>query len=318
MPKPYKRKDSSYYWFKYTINGKPHYISLKTTKKREAEEIVAHLIASRESNFLKFRHKTWADLDAELRCSYHVNDQKTLDWFLHRLGPRKLSDLGVQDFYVLMVIRSKQVSRATVNRNFNIARSLLNKAVTELGWIPSAPKIKRLKENEYIPHILTKEEERMLLIVLPQHLKDIVQFALATGLRKSEIVNLTVDMLSDDFNYLSIPSSLMKNKQPHKIPLHDDAQEVLRRLPGQGMYPHLFKYNGKPIKDPAGTAWKNALKKCNLKIRFHDLRHTWATRKAAEGASALQLQKLGGWKSLRMLERYVSLQADDFKNLPGY
>ena len=55
MPKLTKERQF-YYWFKYTINGKPHYISLKL-QKREAEEIVAHLITMGEQ-LLKFRHKT--------------------------------------------------------------------------------------------------------------------------------------------------------------------------------------------------------------------------------------------------------------------
>jgi integrase len=42
-------------------------------------------------------------------------------------------------------------------------------------------------------------------------------------------------------------------------------------------------------------------------FRFHDLRHTFASRLAMEGVDLLTIKKLGGWNSLSMVQRYAHL-----------
>jgi integrase len=53
-------------------------------------------------------------------------------------------------------------------------------------------------------------------------------------------------------------------------------------------------------------AWRNACKRAGLKgLRFHDLRHTWASWLMQAGVPAYAIQSLGGWASPKMVERYV-------------
>ena len=47
------------------------------------------------------------------------------------------------------------------------------------------------------------------------------------------------------------------------------------------------------------------------KLRWHDLRHTWATWHAQAGTPAIVLQALGGWKDARMVRTYTHLAALD-------
>ena len=42
-------------------------------------------------------------------------------------------------------------------------------------------------------------------------------------------------------------------------------------------------------------------------FRFHDFRHTFASRLAMNGANDRTIMTLGGWKSPRMLDRYSHL-----------
>jgi integrase len=42
-------------------------------------------------------------------------------------------------------------------------------------------------------------------------------------------------------------------------------------------------------------------------FRFHDLRHTFASRLAMEAVDLLAMKDLGGWKSLAMVQRYAHL-----------
>jgi integrase len=63
-----------------------------------------------------------------------------------------------------------------------------------------------------------------------------------------------------------------------------------------------------PLTDrPIGTkAWTTALKRAGIDdFRWHDLRHTFATWHRQAGTPIYELQRLGGWKTSSMVERYA-------------
>ena len=54
-----------------------------------------------------------------------------------------------------------------------------------------------------------------------------------------------------------------------------------------------------------GRAFREALKKAKIEnFRFHDLRHTFASRLAQEGVDLYLIQRLLGHKDPRMVQRY--------------
>ena len=92
------------------------------------------------------------------------------------------------------------------------------------------------------------------------------------------------------------------------------TKEPLNKLRNQ-----IFKYQGRPIKDPARSAWRKARRDCGLSdFRFHDLRHTWTSRGVKKGLTEAQLAYLGGWKSTRMVRHYTNLNDLKISDLPGY
>ena len=55
-------------------------------------------------------------------------------------------------------------------------------------------------------------------------------------------------------------------------------------------------------------AWKAALIRADIEdFRWHDLRHTWATWQRQVGIPTHELQRLGGWRTGAMVERYAHL-----------
>ncbi len=61
-------------------------------------------------------------------------------------------------------------------------------------------------------------------------------------------------------------------------------------LPGKAWSPGAFK-----------AAWRKATRKAGWTIRFHDLRHTWATHMLRSGVPIETVAKLGGWSSTQVL-----------------
>lgn len=96
-----------------------------------------------------------------------------------------------------------------------------------------------------------------------------------------------------------------KNGKAHSVPLNEAALRVLEKRKGDHQT-HVFTYEGNPIVQVNTKAWRNALVRAGIEdFRWHDLRHTFATWHREAGTPTHELQRLGGWKTLEMVERYA-------------
>ncbi len=146
-----------------------------------------------------------------------------------------------------------------------------------------------------------------LLSELPVHQRDIVLFALATGLRQSNVVKLTWDQVDLQRKMAWIPGDKAKGKEDIHVSLSQFSVELLQRQLGRHKE-RVFTYAGKPINQVNSKAWKNALKRAGIEnFRWHDLRHTWASWLVQNGTPMYDLQEMGGWKSSEMVRRYAHL-----------
>jgi integrase len=101
-----------------------------------------------------------------------------------------------------------------------------------------------------------------------------------------------------------------KNRRAIAVPLNDDAIALLQRQIGK--HPaRVFTYAGKPITTANTKVWYVALERAGINnFRWHDLRHTWATWHRMAGTPTHELQRLGGWKTASMVDRYAHLAPD--------
>jgi len=321
-------KNGKNYYYNFQYKGNRFQGSTKTDNYDKAFEIYLEKKNQITSHRFKYIDKTFKELVDRYYKSYSSNDQRALDWFLKHLGDRKLEEISGPELKQLQEFKAIRVKGSTVNRQFAIIRSLLNKAVTDLGWLSQVPKFKKEKELEPPKKVLSAYEQDKLMRYLPPHLKRIVIFALNTGLRKSTIVNLNYDMYDFSERKLYIPAEIMKTKKSLNIPLHLEAHKAIMNteygsIHTRGLGTNLknrpiFTYNGKRIKDPGASAWRRAKRKAGVNIRFHDLRHTWATRSIEEGMPVAYVQFLGGWSSPKMMQRYISISPENLKELKRF
>ena len=97
-----------------------------------------------------------------------------------------------------------------------------------------------------------------------------------------------------------------KNGEDRSIRLSDRALRILLALEPKDSGP-VFTYNGNAIKD-VKTAYDKARKKAGLEdVRFHDLRHTFASRLVQQGLPLYEVMHMTGHKSLVMVQRYSHL-----------
>ncbi|MGA2631846.1 MAG: tyrosine-type recombinase/integrase [Terriglobia bacterium] len=234
------------------------------------------------------------------------------------LGKHRLSDLTAEHAERFKVERSKVVSPATINRELGNLKHILRMAI---AW-------KFLEANPFaeskLLHVpgrpertLGEDEEGKLLSacnnVRSQHLRPIVVLALNTGARKGEILGLKWSQV--DFANRTIFVIEAKSEQGRRIiPMNDTVYDLLSRLPRKRGTQLVFpspRNPGHRMRDHK-VGFAKAVRLAKIPhIRFHDLRHTFASRLVRSGADLVTVQKLLGHARITMTSRYAhSLMAD--------
>ncbi len=143
-------------------------------------------------------------------------------------------------------------------------------------------------------------------------LADIVRFALATAMRRGEVLSIK----HEDVKGRVIVVRNRKHPRDHDrvddVPLlqkheawpRDDPLEIIQRQPTKTG--RIFPY----VADTVGFWFEKACEGGGLKgIVFHSLRHEALSRYAERGMDPLRLQLIGGHRDVRHLQRYVKLDA---------
>jgi len=212
--------------------------------------------------------------------------------------------------------KGKKRSSATANRYISSLSSSLSYATRQLRWINENPciSLKKLKENPGRDRILTEEEIVSLLEACRQsrspYLFCIVLISLTTGARQGEILSLEWKHI--DFENKLAFLTETKNGRPRSISLADPVIKELQKLHNSRnvLKPLVFASKTAFGRIDIKKAWQQALKRAGIShCRAHDMRHTFCTLAASQGASNLELATAMGHRTLEMLQRYTHLDA---------
>jgi integrase len=146
----------------------------------------------------------------------------------------------------------------------------------------------------------------------PNYLREIVECAINTGMRRGEILSLKWDQIKDGLIYLTET----KTSEPREIPINDALEDLFKRIRKRKGFrsKYVFTFRGKPVKE-IKTAFKPALKRAGIEdFRFHDLRHTFASQLIMRGGGLKDVQELLGHKTITMTLRYSHLSEEHKKN----
>lgn len=318
----YAKDNNPYYYYTIKLDGVRRTFSSKIPKKLKFKHKV--IVKQQEHQARvdqrgSFEEHTYDDLLRRLEGRYGRSDKRNLRYFKRYFKHRALSSLREDELNGLVDRHAKTRNNATTNRVFTTLRAALKIAKKELGWLSYVPEIKKLKEAPRLGRVLSAEQELKLLIHAPPHLQIMIRFVLQTGFRAGMLVKLTWDMVDWERRLIRIPAKIMKNRYPREINLNNEALKILNEIPVGGIYPQIFKYQGRPISNPATTAWQRTRAKAGINnFRFHDLRHTWATRLREQGVPDRIIVHLGGWCSSQMLNYYSRQSKVDVSNIEGY
>jgi len=225
------------------------------------------------------------------------------DRYLIEISPAMISEYKV-------LRRTEGVSPRTINYELTLMSHAFNLAIRQWEWLDDNPVKRVTKErvNNTIERWLSKEEEDKLLRASPPWLQDIIIFAIQTGLRQSELLDLKWSQLNLERRTITIHEQ--KNRNIDTLPLNATAMNVLMRKqqasPGTHDYVFPNTLNQRKLNRDLLDSFYKARDLAQIEnFRFHDLRHTFATRLVQKGVSIFDLQKLGRWKTISMVMRYA-------------
>ena len=232
-------------------------------------------------------------------------------------GKYRVSDLTAEDAEKYKTVRSRSVRPATVNREFTLAKHIMTKAV-EWKLIADNPfrGIRNLRVPKQPERILSGDEEVKLLAacerVRSRFLSPLVVLALNTGMRRGEI--LTLEWSRVDLNQRTIRIINAKSAAGDRdIPMNATVHSLLSELARGATSPLVFPSNrkqGESLFD-LKKGFKKAVQLAGIQhIRFHDTRHTFATRLVRAGVDIVSVQHLLGHSKITMTARYAHSLAD--------
>jgi integrase len=245
------------------------------------------------------------------------NEQYRLKQLTKYFGKLKLSEITPWHAENFKNEKAQLVAPATVNRLLGNLKHILSMAVK---WkaLASNPFIgvKLLRVPKRNARILSKEEEMKLLTACSQirgpHLEPVVIVALNTGMRKGEILGLGWEHVNLTNRLITIINGKTEDSD-RCIPMNDALFELLFNLYQKRKSEFVFPSTGRigeRFLDPK-VGFMKAVRLAGIPhIRFHDLRHTFATRLVEKGVDLVTIQQLLGHTKITTTARYAHSSAD--------
>lgn len=233
---------------------------------------------------------------------------------------RKVTVLG----HVHARMEQDGVCAGTVNKDVAFLKCLLSRAV-EWDMLERNPLegLKLFSPGPKREVRLTVEEAGALVAALPGPIANVVEFAICTGFRRENILGLRIEAVRlHDLTPTGEVELLVKGGRRELFPLGPAATEVVTRLVGNRREGYVFlnPQTGDRCRSIHKT-FDRVVRSLGLtvgdgtKLRFHDLRHVFATWLHREGVSLDKLRFLLGHRDRATTDRYTSVDRLEMGNV---
>lgn len=244
------------------------------------------------------------------------------------IGPTKV--LTIRE-----AVEARGCSRATVRQVLGLLQAMLTLAWKH-HWLAEQPRIDRPKQSDDQErnYIRTWEQVQAFLRAAEEEdypgLAALYATAIYTGLRVGELAALRWSDIRDDWRVITVRRSWntkTKSGKVRHVPLQ--AALVARLKAWKLESPHgdlVFPNRTGKMHAKAARPFNRIFKRCCARVglrdlRFHDLRHTFASHWVMNGGDIFRLQKAMGHATIVMTNKYSHLAPeavdDDIDLLPA-
>lgn len=260
--------------------------------------------------------RDYMEYSRENKRSYGA-DQARAARLRARFGDRLASDLNSKDVEELKTALAVEgLAVATINHHLKLLKAVYNRSIRQgnhVGHNPVAA-VRLTREHNARNRCLSAEEEARLLEALPFSLRALVTMALHTGMRRGELRALRWEDV--DFATGALRVRRDKAGDGRWVALNRVALDALRAVKRDQKVsgPYVFCSSEGRFLHNFERVWRPALNAAAIPdFRFHDCRHTFASRLAMNGTDLYTVQRAGGWKSQAMVQRYAHLSPDHIR-----
>lgn len=326
-----KRPSGKYHLFYKNSKGVWKSISTKTSNKVKANKFMEDFIKSpnpdKNDSVEIIRLNRFCDsfekYSETVHSKNHTDKIKTTFKFIKTfLGDIPLTTITLRNLEEFKTMRLQSASTRTVRRDLANLSSAFSWGISQ-GYLKEniVKNVKHPKLNEKLPLFFTTDEFNSLLKVIEsEDLRDLIEFAVNTALRQTEIITLEWNQVYFESRQVTLDNrnNLTKSGKVRSVPLNSMAIEILsKRLQTSNGNQIVFTYMDKPIKQHfISHKFKKFVKKApiNQGLNFHSLRHTAASWMVQRGASIYNVQKILGHSDLRVTSIYSHLRSYDLQN----
>ncbi len=301
--------------------------------KRNRGEITDEFYSERTKMKFKDFAKYWLSDIVYPDCSprTHSNYESAVRVHLNpTFANRNLRDITeghIRSF--ITSLKKKKHNGKGINNITMVMRSIMIRARKE-RYIFASPfdNIPKIKEELTCDAYWTKKEiEQFLLANSKHYLHDFFFVALHTGMRLAEICGLEWDRVDFANNQLTVTRTrdklgtkdTTKTKIKRVIPMTASVKTLLWNLLKRQMHPKIVFCKSKGIPVDYGHVYRDFKKAqttagFGTRIRFHDLRHTFASQFMMNGGSLFDLQKILGHTDMKMTMRYAHFSPEHLQS----
>jgi integrase len=321
-----KMQKKKIWYFAIMRDGRRVQRSTGTSNKKLAQDIYDNALSdivkkkwfkNEKARTTKF-HELWEHYRRRYEKKRDVTSSKQL---LPYFGDMKLAEITSEDVENYILDRQESPlnpADSTIYQEFSLGRRMFNVARKVWKWTSENPFadifVKEMLDlDNGRDRWLRHEEERILMEKAdrPIYLRDLIIFAIHTGCRRGEILSLNWE---DNINLFTrtIKVRISKRKKKDKgnlnkkfktIPMSDTLfQMLLNRSKVIHISGRVFPISSSSARHAFDEAVKSA---CLENFRFHDLRHTFATRLVQAGVNLYVVKELMGHESIKTTERYA-------------
>lgn len=316
----YKR--GSVWWMRVSCQGNQIRRSTETTDRKLAQRIHDKVVGAiaEEKWFARLPGEdyTLGDMMKKYLSEYSLvmkaprtyeRDRSLAGHLLESFKDRPLLEISAREISEYKLKRrTAGAAPRTIQYELGLMSHAYKIAIKDWEWVTENPvsKVSRDPVRNKIERWLSDEEEKQLLLASPAWLREIVIFAIHTGFRMSEILDLKWHQVDLERRVVTI--SEQKNGRVDTLPLDKTIVVLLQCKKGKASGQLVFstKKGTRILNRNLFRAFRNACMRARIeRFRFHDLRHTFATRLVQSGVDLYKVQKLGRWRTLSMVDRYA-------------
>jgi len=325
-----KHKNGYYYIYFIDEHGRRKSVSTKVKFKSEATKFLSSF-----KNELQKRKDTktisiplnqfvikFLIYSSHIHSENHTKSlRSTLRKLIEYCGEGNLNELDKQDIISFVEWRLSKVSNRSVKRDIADLSSAFNWAISKNYLTENLTKgIRKPKIKEKLPAYYSEAEFEILKRNIDNpDILDIVEFALLTGIRQSDLINLTWKQIDfrNSLLILDNRNSMTKSGKIHSLPLSVSALQILTKRELQQTGSSVFTNKGEKFKQWfLSKRFREYVDKAGLssQLNFHSLRHTFASWLIQKGVPLYVVSKLLTHSDLRVTQIYSHLKQENLSD----